>query len=85
MDSNFVANPPIMAISPDALRATITRIVEELQVHGDGLLGAPVLAVACACGCGYTFSQVKDIPDINFYCTHCGRILIKYQGQEAAM
>ena len=40
-----------------------------------------ILRVECSCGFGYySWDNIEDIPDENFICKNCGKILIHYTG-----
>jgi len=48
----------------------------------NGILEQSVLTIECKCGYGYySWDKLSDIPDDNFVCSQCGRVLIDYTNE----
>lgn len=64
------------------IKQKFERVTEKHPENEAGILDAYFLTVECPCGLGIYSFQRNEIPDKQFKCAECGRIIIDYTGHD---
>jgi len=74
------SNKEITKMFNDLISQKMTRLTDE---HPDNdIENEDIFNVDCPCGLGfYSFKEISDIPDKQFKCSICGRVIIDYTNQ----